>query len=113
MDGNRQVVFDEMSGCGEVKVPLEGFQQEQLHVKQTLLGQDQVHGGHAAQAVQGLQLGHPVLSFLKFTCSVGEFFGKNITPCTQGPEHHRVRLRVRTHWPKEDTRARPCEAAAR
>lgn len=69
MDGNRQVVVNEMSGCREVQIPLEGFQQEQLHVKQTLFGQDQVHGAHAAQAVQGLQLGHPVLPFLKFACN--------------------------------------------
>lgn len=69
MDGNRQVVVYEMSGCREVQIPLEGFQQEQLHVKQTLFGQDQVHGAHAAQAVQGLQLGHPVLPFLKFACN--------------------------------------------
>lgn len=69
VDSNRQTVVDEMSSCGEVQVPLEGLQQQQLHVEQTLLGQDQVHGAHASQAVQGLQFGHPVLPLLKFTCT--------------------------------------------
>lgn len=68
MDRSRQTVVDEMSGCGEVQVPLEGLQQQQLHVEQSLLGQDQVHGAHAAQAVQGFQFGHPVLPLLKLTC---------------------------------------------
>lgn len=78
LDGNRQVVVNEMSGCGEVEIPLEGFQQEQLHMKQTLFGQDQIHGTHAAQTVQHLQLGHPVLPFLKFACNEGQ----NVTACT-------------------------------
>lgn len=69
MHGNRHVVVYEMSRCREVQVPLEGFQQQQLHVKQSLFGQHQVHGAHAAQAVQGLQLGHPVFPFLKFACN--------------------------------------------
>lgn len=68
MDRSRQTVVDEMSGCGEVQVPLEGLQQQQLHVEQSLLGQDQVHGAHAAQAVQGFQFGHPVLPLLELTC---------------------------------------------
>lgn len=67
-DGDGQVVVDKMSSGGQVEVPLEGFQEEQLHVQQSLLGQDQVHGAHAAEAVQGLQLGHSVLPFFKFTC---------------------------------------------
>lgn len=33
VDGDGQVVLYEMSGRREVQVPLEGFQQEQLHVK--------------------------------------------------------------------------------
>lgn len=36
-------------------------------MKQSLFGQDQVHGAHAAEAVEGLQLWHTVLSFFKFT----------------------------------------------
>lgn len=68
LDRSRQTVVDEVSGCGEVQVPLEGLQQQQLHVEQPLLGQDQVHGAHAAQAVQGFQLGHPVLPLLELTC---------------------------------------------
>lgn len=68
VDSNRQVVVYEMSSRGKVKIPLEGFQKEQLHVKQALFGQHQVHGAHAAKAVQGLQLGYAVLPFLKFTC---------------------------------------------
>ena len=76
MDADRKVVVYEMSGCREVQVPLEGFQQEQLHVKQTLLGQHQVHGAHAAQAVEGVKLGHAVLPLLKFACNKEE----NVTP---------------------------------
>lgn len=68
MDSDRQTVVNEMSSSGEVEIPLEGLQQQQLHVEQTLLGQDQVHGAHATEAVQGLQFGHPVLPLLKFTC---------------------------------------------
>lgn len=36
-------------------------------MKQSLFGQDQVHGAHAAKTVKGLQLGHTVLPFFKFT----------------------------------------------
>lgn len=67
LDSNGQVVVDEMSSCGQVKVPLESFKEEQFHVKQSLFGQDQVHGAHAAKAVEGLQLGHTVFPFFKFT----------------------------------------------
>lgn len=69
MDSNRQAVVNEMRSCGEVQIPLEGLQQQQLHVEQTLLGQDQVHGAHASQAVQAFQFGHAVLPLLKFTCN--------------------------------------------
>lgn len=69
VDGDGQVVVDEVRGRGEVQVPLEGLQQQQLHVQQALLGHHQVHGAHAAQAVQGLQLGDAVLPLLEFTCN--------------------------------------------
>lgn len=51
MDRNREVVVCKMGRRREVQVPLESFQQEQLHMQQTLLGQDQVHGAHATQVV--------------------------------------------------------------
>ena len=70
IDCNRQAVLYEVCGCGQVEVPLEGLQQEELHVQEALLGQHQVHGAHAAQAVQRLQLRHPVFSLLKLTCRV-------------------------------------------
>lgn len=109
MGGNRQVVVYEMSSCREVEIPLEGFQQEQLHMKQTLFGQDQVHGAHAAQAVQRLQLGHPVLPFLKLACNEGQ----NVIACTGSTAAWLdLRGQFHTYWPKEDTTVRPCEAAA-
>lgn len=36
-------------------------------MKQSLFGQDQVHGAHAAKTVKSLQLGHTVFPFFKFT----------------------------------------------
>lgn len=85
VDSDRHVILNEMSSCGEVEVPLEGLQQEQLHVQQTLLRQDQVHRAHAAQIVQRLQLGHPVLPFLKFTCRDGKKKGRTLTQHEGGP----------------------------
>lgn len=108
MHGNGHVVVYEMSRCREVQVPLEGFQQQQLHVKQALFGQYQVHGAHAAQAVQGLQLGYPVFPFLKFACNKEQI----IPSCRAEQFHAGMRGQRRTYWPREDMTVRPCEAAA-
>lgn len=65
--GFREVILDEVGSRGKAEVPLEGLQQQQLHLQQALLGEHEVHVGHAAQAVELLQLRHAVFFFFKFT----------------------------------------------
>lgn len=67
IDGEGQVVFYEVCRCREVEVPLKGLQKQKLHVKETLFAQHQIHGAHAAQTVERLQLWDAVFSLLKLT----------------------------------------------
>lgn len=60
-----EVVVDEVGRRGHAQVPVEGLQQQELHLDQVLLVEDEVHAAHEAQGVQLLQLGHSVLLLLK------------------------------------------------
>lgn len=73
--GDWQVVLYEVCSRGEVQVPLKRLEEKQLHVQETLFGQNEVHRAHAAQTVQRLQLWDTVFSLLKLawiikTCEI-------------------------------------------
>ena len=81
-------------------------------MQQTLLGQDQVHGADAAQAVQRLQLWDLVFPFLKLTCSEEDLELVTEHKSNAEPEKSDTWECEVTYWPTEDMRARPQQAAA-
>lgn len=65
LHGGLEVVVDEVGGRGDAQVPVEGLQQQQLHLDEVALVEHQVEAAHDAQGVELLQLGHTVLLLLK------------------------------------------------
>lgn len=67
-DGGQEVVVQEVGGCGQAEVPVEGRQQQQLRAQQLLLGEAEVLAAQDPCTVYLLQLGDVVFLVLEFTC---------------------------------------------
>lgn len=60
-----EVVVDKVGRRGHAQVPVKGLQQQEFHLNQVLLVEDEVHAAHEAQRVELLQLRDSVLLLLK------------------------------------------------
>lgn len=66
-DGGQEVVIQEMGGRGQAEVPAERLQEQQLRVKQLLLGEGEVLAAQDPRTVYLLQLGYMVFPVLELT----------------------------------------------
>lgn len=66
LDRGVEVVVDEVGSRRHAQVPVEGLQEQHLHLDQVFLVQHQVQGAHEAQVVQLLQFGDSVFLLFKF-----------------------------------------------